>query len=289
MATKLITMKDKDGHVLMPGYVVATITNTSDNSGTIVGDVNTALGIEINGIKCPMTREYDSNGILTSILITLSSISYSFRLKLSNITEEGCSFTMELLGLFAESFSVSFSFYELYSSSAGDTGTFTGNVPNRIVTKDGFLLPINVITDVTATDIIATTWHLVPGLGFYYFQIKFKSDKTFEILENEIVNFVDKLYSHFISLTSESLGSVNFMLFNHSNDTLTIDTLKTAISGEFLTCSGYIDDDGTKEIATYITGENSGLSVGWYDISDGSTGATTIDNTFSISDNVKAL
>ena len=97
------------------------------------------------------------------------------------------------------------------------------------------------------------------------------------------------LYSHFISLTSETLGSVNFMLFNHSIDTLTIDTLKTTISGKFLTCSGYIDDDGTKEIATYITGENDGLSVGWYDISDGSTNATTIDDTFSISDNVTAL
>ena len=280
-------MKDKDGHVLMPGYVVATITNTSDNSGTIVGDVNTALGIEFNGIKCPMTREYDSKGILTSIVITLST--YSFRLKLSNITEEGCSFTMELLGLFAESYSVSLNYGELFGSSVGDTGTFTGNTPNRIVTKDGILLPINIIADVTATDIIATTWQLVPGYGFFYLQIEFKSDKTFEIRENKRVSFVDNLYSHYISLTSASLGSVYLTLFNYSHDTLTIDTLKTAISGKFLTCSGYIDDDGTKEIATYITGENSGLSVGWYDISDGSTGATTIDNTFSISDNVTAF
>ena len=289
MATKLITMKDKDGHVLMPGYVVATITNTSDNSGTIVGDVNTALGIEFNGIKCPMTREYDFNANLTSIVISPGITPYSYRLKLSKITEEGCSFTMELLGLFGESYSVSLNYSELFGSSVGDTGTFTGNTPNRIVTEDGVILPINIITNTTATYILATTWQLVPGYGFFYLQIKFKSDKTFEILENERVSFVNKLYSHFISLTSTSLGSVNFMLFNHSIDTLTIDTLKTAISGKFLTCSGYIDDDGTKEIATYITGENSGLSVGWYDISDGSTGATTIDNTFSISDNVTAL
>lgn len=280
-------MKDKDGHVLMPGYVVATITNTSDNSGTIVGDVNTALGIEFNGIKCPMTREYDSNGILTSIVITLSEILYGFRFELSNITEEGCSFT---LGIFPGNYYyISLSFSELYTSSVGDTGTFTGISSTGILTKGGNLLPITTLSDITGDDIEATSWFPVLDDVYCYLRIKFKSDKTFEILEKQVVGIVRELYSHYISLTSASLGSVNFMLFNHSIDTLTIDTLKTAISGKFLTCSGYIDDDGTKEIATYITGENSGLSVGWYDISDGSTGATTIDNTFSISDNVTAL
>lgn len=280
-------MKDKDGHVLMPGYVVATITNTSDNSGTIVGDVNTALGIEFNEIKFPMTREYDSNGILTSIVLTMSDSLYGFRFELSNITEEGCSFT---LGVFLGNYyHISLSFSELYTSSVGDTGTFTGISSTGILTKDENLLPITTLSNITSSDIEATSWFPVLGKAYCYLRIKFKSDKTFEILEKQVVGIVDSLYSHFISLTSESLGSVNFMLFNHSIDTLTIDTLKTAISGKFLTCSGYIDDDGTKEIATYITGENSGLSVGWYDISDGSTGATTIDNTFSISDNVTAL
>lgn len=287
MATKLITMKDKDGHVLMPGYVVATITNTSDNSGTIVGDVNTALGIDINGIKLPVTREYDSDGTLTSIVSTMSGLLYGYRFELSNITEEGCSFT---LGIFLGNYYyISLSFSELYTSSVGDTGTFTGFSSTGILTKGGNLLPITTLSNIMGGDTEATSWFPVYDDVYCYLRIKFKSDKTFEILEKQVVGIVRELYSHYVSLTSESLGSVNFMLFNHSIDTLTIDTLKTAISGKFLTCSGYIDDDGTKEIATYITGENSGLSVGWYDISDGSTGATTIDNTFSISDNVTAL
>lgn len=287
MATKLITMKDKDGHVLMPGYVVATITNTSDKSGTIVGDVNTALGIEINGIKLPVTREYGSDGILTSIVSTMSDLLYGYRFELSNITEEGCSFT---LGIFPGNYYyISLSFSELYTSSVGDTGTFTGISSTGILTKGGNILPITTLSDIMGGDNEATSWFPVFGDVYCYLRIKFKSDKTFEILEKQVVGVVRELYSHYISLTSASLGSVNFMLFNHSIDTLTIDTLKTAISGKFLTCSGYIDDDGTKEIATYITGENSGLSVGWYDISDGSTGSTTIDNTFSISDNVTAL
>lgn len=287
MATKLITMKDKDGHVLMPGYVVATITNTSDNSGTIVGDVNTAFGIEYRGVKFPITREYDSNGICTSILVTSSGSLSCIRFKLSNITEEGCSFIMELFPGYY--YTISLSYLELISASVGDTGTFKGTGSTGFITKDGALLQINSIVDVADKDITATTYGFSPEIGYYYLEIKFKHDKTFEIVDKQLLSIESKLYSHYISLTSASLGSINFTLYNHSIDTLTIDTLKTEIYGEFLTCAGYIDDDGTKEIATHITGENSGLSVGWFDISDGSTGATTIDNTFSISDLVKEL
>ena len=98
-----------------------------------------------------------------------------------------------------------------------------------------------------------------------------------------------KHYSHFITLTSSTLGSVNFNFYNTSEDALTIATLKTALSGKSVSCSGFIDDGGTKESAMYIAGEQGGLNVGWYDPSDGSTGSTTIDNTFSISDLVSAV
>ena len=72
-------------------------------------------------------------------------------------------------------------------------------------------------------------------------------------------------------------------------DEFTIDSLKNVLAGNFNTCSGYIDDNGSKKIAQYIAGEAGGLTIGWFDISDGSTGGTTVDNTFSISDSVSLV
>lgn len=91
-------------------------------------------------------------------------------------------------------------------------------------------------------------------------------------------------YSHFITLTSSTLGSINFNYDSLNGDILTIDTLKDFLEGKSVTCSGYIDDGGTKEIAQYIEGKTGVLTIGWFDLSDGSTGGTIVDNTFSISD-----
>lgn len=96
-------------------------------------------------------------------------------------------------------------------------------------------------------------------------------------------------YSHFITLSSPTLGSVNFNFYDKNIDKFTIDRLKNALAGKFNTCSGYIDDSGTTEIAQYIAGESGGLTIGWFDSSDGSTGSTIVDNTFSISDNVSLV
>ena len=96
-------------------------------------------------------------------------------------------------------------------------------------------------------------------------------------------------YSHFITLSSPTLGSVNFNFYDKSFDKFTIDRLKNVLSGKYVTCSGYIDDGGTKEIAQYIAGEAGGLNIGWFDSSDGSTGGTQVDNTFSISDDVSQV
>lgn len=95
-----------------------------------------------------------------------------------------------------------------------------------------------------------------------------------------------RYYSHFIYISSSIGGSINFNYTNTSADELTISTLKSALKGKKVTCSGFFDVDGTNEIATYIAGEAGGLSVGWYDLSDGSSGGITIDDTFSISDEV---
>lgn len=163
------------------------------------------------------------------------------------------------------------------------TGTITGSKPVLINKGEGKELLNQLITDsicsffyIDITDNDITISQILTQKG----------EETPYKLDYKIMN---KIYSHFITLTSSSLGSVNFNFYNTSEDALTIATLKTALSGKSASCSGFIDDGGTKESAMYIAGEQGGLNVGWYDPSDGSTGSTTIDNTFSISDLVSAV
>ena len=110
-----------------------------------------------------------------------------------------------------------------------------------------------------------------------------------DFAQYQSVGFNLLYYSHFITLSSPTIGSINFNFYNTSNDEFTIDILKNVLAGKFNTCSGCIDDNGTKEIAQYIAGETGGLTIGWFDPSDGSTGGTIVDNTFSISDKVSLV
>lgn len=105
-----------------------------------------------------------------------------------------------------------------------------------------------------------------------------------------IVDLQKKTYSHFITLSSNTLGKINFNYYDTREEPHTIDTLKTALKGRTVSCSGYINNGGTKEIATYIEGASNGsLSVGWFNVSDGSTGETTLDSTITLSDTVKPV
>lgn len=96
-------------------------------------------------------------------------------------------------------------------------------------------------------------------------------------------------YSHFITLFSSTLGSVNFNFVHNSLDKFTIDNLRHFLVDKSNTCSGYINNSGTTKIAQYIAEEAGGLTIRWFDPSDGSTGSTIVDNTFSISDNVSLV
>lgn len=103
-------------------------------------------------------------------------------------------------------------------------------------------------------------------------------------------DWIPQYFSHFIILSSNTLGQINFNYYDTRKEPHTIDTLKAALKGRTVSCSGYIDNSGTKEIATYIEGTSNGsLSVGWFNISDGSMGGTTLDNTITISDTVKPV
>ena len=103
----------------------------------------------------------------------------------------------------------------------------------------------------------------------------------------EAKNYTDSkaknLHYHFITLTGSS-GSVYVTYISEYASKYTIATLKNALIGKTLVCGGYLNG-----VAEYITSEGGNLSVGVVDVTDGSTTGETIDNTFSITDEVTPI
>lgn len=104
----------------------------------------------------------------------------------------------------------------------------------------------------------------------------------------EAKNYTDSkaknLHYHFINLYGSS-GSVYVNYISEYASKYTITTLKNALIGKTIVCSGYLNGS----VAEYITSEGGNLSVGVVDVSDGSTTGETIDNTFSITDEVTPI
>ena len=103
----------------------------------------------------------------------------------------------------------------------------------------------------------------------------------------EAKNYTDSktkyLYYHFITLEGSS-GHVYVNYISEYASEYTIATLKNALIGKTLVCAGYLNG-----VAEYITSEGGNLSVGVVDVSDGSTTGETIDNTFTIKDEVTPI
>lgn len=103
----------------------------------------------------------------------------------------------------------------------------------------------------------------------------------------EAKNYTDSkaknLFYHFITLEGSS-GSVYVTYISEYASEYTIATLKNALAFKSIVCSGYLGG-----VAEYISGEAGGLVVGVVDVSDGSTTGETIDNTFSIKDEVTPI
>lgn len=117
--------------------------------------------------------------------------------------------------------------------------------------------------------------------------LKSSSNPRGSILQ-EAKNYTDTktkyLYYHFINLYGSS-GSVYVSYISEYASKYTIATLKNALVGKTLVCSGYLKGS----VAEYITSEGGNLSVGVVDVSDGSTTGETIDNTFTIKDEVTPI
>ena len=103
----------------------------------------------------------------------------------------------------------------------------------------------------------------------------------------EAKNYTDintkHLFYHFIKLEGSS-GSVYVTYISGYGSEYTIATLKNALAFKSLVCSGYLNG-----VAEYISGEAGELVVGVRDVTDGSTTGETIDNTFSIADEVTPI
>ena len=103
----------------------------------------------------------------------------------------------------------------------------------------------------------------------------------------EAMNYTDintkHLFYHFIKLEGSS-GSVYVTYISGYGSEYTIATLKNALSGKSLVCSGFLNG-----VAEYISGQGGELVVGVRDVTDGSTTGETIDNTFSITDEVTPI
>ena len=103
----------------------------------------------------------------------------------------------------------------------------------------------------------------------------------------EAMNYTDtktkNLFYHFIKLEGSS-GSVYVTYISGYSSKYTIATLKNALAGKSLVCSGYLNG-----VAEYISGQGGELVVGVRDVTDGSTTGETIDNTFSITDEVTPI
>ena len=104
----------------------------------------------------------------------------------------------------------------------------------------------------------------------------------------EAKNYTDSkakyLYYHFINLQGSS-GHVYVNYISEYASEYTIATLKNALYGKTLVCSGYLNGS----VAEYISSEGGNLSVGVVDVTDGSTTGETIDSTFAIKDEVTPI
>ena len=117
--------------------------------------------------------------------------------------------------------------------------------------------------------------------------LKSESNPRGSILQ-EAKNYTDSkaknLHYHFMKLEGSS-GHVYVNYISEYASKYTIATLKNALVGKTLVCAGYLNGG----VAEYISSEGGNLSVGVVDVTDGSTTGETIDNTFSITDEVTPM
>lgn len=161
--------------------------------------------------------------------------------------------------------------------------------------------PIKVIIDLGNSHIVYYAYKTITGYGIFYFMsnawaynskvliIGYLVGSSTSSTQIDSIKFYvigdTSIFSHFITITKNT-STFYFNYQNTSEDKLnTLDSLKTALAGKFLLCTGHTDS----ETAEYISGEGANIVVGVVDNSDHSTSDITIDSSYTISDDVSPV
>ena len=125
------------------------------------------------------------------------------------------------------------------------------------------------------------------GSNYVYYYAKVKDVTNMQLYRKTLT--LPKLYNHSITLTYTFADNTSIFYLTYQNtleDNLgTLDSLKTALTGKRLLCTGHTN---TKK-AEYISVEGANIVVGVVDNSDNSTSGITIDSSFTITDLVSPV
>ena len=161
------------------------------------------------------------------------------------------------------------------------TGTLTGTKP--IVIQQNFF----------GRKIISTSRLVMPGDDESVVCIanQLAGTTTFSFKKDgQLIRTTGGYYQHCITLTSTTLGKISCNLYTSNDKRYTLDDINHDMDINAIACSGVIKDNNKYKIATDIYKRDAGIVyINWIDPSDGSTGRTRIDDTFTVEDTVRSL
>ena len=168
----------------------------------------------------------------------------------------------------------------------GTVTSTTDGIINFTVNKDIDLNKVNILCMDESYMVFNRTYTTIYGNSGYFSYIGHEGALVTGMVSGRHGNaaisysWIPQYFYHFITLTSNT--STFYLTYqNISEDQLsTLDSLKTALAGKCLLCTGHTDS----EIAEYISGEGANIVVGVVDKSDNSTSGITIDSSFTITD-----
>ena len=173
----------------------------------------------------------------------------------------------------------------------GTVTSVTGDIMHFTVNKDIDLNKVNILFIDGSYMVFNRTYTNINGNSGYFNYIGHEGALVTGTVSgrngNATVSYswIPQYFYHFITLTN-STSTFYFTYQNISEDKLnTLDSLKTALSGKSLLCTGHTDSD----TAEYISGEGGNIVVGVVNKSDNSTSGITIDSSFTITDLVSPV
>lgn len=139
-----------------------------------------------------------------------------------------------------------------------------------------------VVTNYGSFFVCEFTWADAPkNQTIMYLSGRFLEDNVSQF---KLMIFTD-YYSHFITLTNDN-DKIYLLYENTTEDSLDMDSLKTALSGKKILCTGHLgNSDETKADPKFISGEAGGLEV-YYVLQNDTSGTITSKSVtaFTISD-----